>query len=78
MQTPKLDGRDRRDIMDRLKQLGITSFRLLFKGSRSRSEVVATFIAVLELCKARVIRLAGSETDCTVTPTGENGDTLPL
>ncbi len=67
-----------RDIMDRLKQLGITSFRLLFKGSRSRSEVVATFIAVLELCKARVIRLAGSETDCTVTPTGENGDTLPL
>jgi len=66
------------EILDRLKNLGITSFRLLFKGSRSRSEVVATFIAVLELCKARMIRLAGSETDCTVTPTGEGGEELSL
>ena len=40
--------------------------------------MVATFIAVLELCKARMIRLAGSETDCTVTPTGEGGETLSL
>jgi len=66
------------EILARLKSWGITSFRLLFKGSRSRSEVVATFIAVLELCKARMIRLAGSETDCTVTPSGEAGDTLSL
>ena len=29
-------------------------------------EVVATFLAVLELCKARVLHLAGSETDCIV------------
>ena len=41
-------------------------FLLLFRGSRSRSEVVATFLAVLELCKARVLHLAGSETDCIV------------
>ena len=66
------------EILGRLKEWGITSFRMLFKGSRSRSEVVATFIAVLELCKARMIHLAGSETDCTVTPTGEGGDTLTL
>ena len=66
------------DILKRLRDLGITSFRLLFKGSRSRSEVVATFIAVLELCKARMISLAGSDTDCTVTPTGEGGETLTL
>ena len=66
------------EILTRLKRLGITSFRLLFRGSRSRSEVVATFIAVLELCKARMIRLAGSASDCTVTPTGEGGDTLSL
>ena len=66
------------EILGRLKQWGITSFRTLFKGSRSRSEVVATFIAVLELCKARMIHLAGSETDCTVTPTGEGGDSLTL
>ena len=48
------------------KQGGITRFLLLFRGSRSRSEVVATFLAVLELCKARVLHLAGSETDCIV------------
>ena len=66
------------EILERLRRIGITSFRLLFRGSRSRSEVVATFIAVLELCKAKMIRLAGSDTDCTVTPTGDGGDTLSL
>ena len=55
-----------RDILQKLKEGGITRFLLLFRGSRSRSEVVATFLAVLELCKARVLHLAGSETDCTV------------
>jgi segregation and condensation protein A len=54
------------EILDRLRQFGITRFLLLFRGSRSRSEVVATFLAVLELCRERVIRLAGSDVDCTV------------
>ena len=55
-----------REILNRLKEHGITRFLLLFKGNRSRSEIVATFLAVLELCRARVVHLAGSETDCTV------------
>jgi segregation and condensation protein A len=59
-------GSKAREIVGRLRQGGITRFLLLFKGSRSRSEVVATFLAVLELCRACIIRLAGSETDCTV------------
>ena len=59
------------EILDRLSRFGVTRFRALFKGNRSRSEVVATFIAVLELCKARRLRLAGTETDCTVTCTEE-------
>jgi len=66
------------EILSRLKKLGMTSFRMLFRGSRSRSEVVATFIAVLELCKARMIHLAGSESDCTVTPAEDAGETLIL
>lgn len=65
------------EILERLRR-GITSFRLLFRGSRSRSEVVATFLAVLELCKARIIRLTGGESECTVTPTGESLDGLQL
>ena len=55
-----------REILTRLKEQAITRYILLFKGNRSRSEVVATFLAVLELCRARVLHLAGSQTDCTV------------
>lgn len=65
-----------RDILRRLKEQGITRFLLLFRGSRSRSEVVATFLAVLELCRARVLHLAGSETDCTVRQERELPDEL--
>ena len=56
-----------REILNRLKNGGITRFLLLFRGSKSRSELVATFMAVLELCRSRMIRLAGSSADCTVT-----------
>lgn len=66
--------RKARELFDRLKSGGITRFLLLFRGSRSRSEVVATFMAVLEMCRSRIIRLAGGMSDCTVTCTGEMGD----
>ena len=36
-----------------------------------RSELVATFMAVLELCRNNLIRLAGSASDCTVTCEGD-------
>ncbi len=55
------------EIIRRLKEWGMTRFQLLFRGSHSRSEVVATFIAVLELCRAKVIKLAGAAADCTVS-----------
>ena len=66
------------EILSRLKALGRASFHMLFRGSRSRSEVVATFVAVLELCKNRMIHLSGSESDCAVTPAEGAGDTLTL
>ncbi len=65
-----------REIIRRIKEGGITRFLLLFKGSRTRSEIVATFLAVLELCRARVLRLAGSETDCTVRQERELPDEM--
>ena len=61
------------EILRRLKEFGMTRFQLLFRGSRSRSEIVATFIAVLELCREKVIHLAGSDIDCTV----ECGEDVP-
>ena len=65
------------EIIHRLLKFGITRFRALFKGNRSRSEVVATFLAVLELCKAHRVRLAGTEEDCTITCTQEESENLP-
>lgn len=64
------------ELINQLLRFGVTRFRALFHSNRSRSEVVATFIAVLELCKAKRIRLAGTEADCTVTCTGAGDDDL--
>ena len=66
------------DIIRRLVKNGITRFRLLFKGARSRSEIVATFLAVLELCRANAVHIAGSETDCTVDCINEDIDAATL
>ena len=63
------------ELIQRLLHLGVARFRALFRGSRSRSEVVATFLAVLELCKDRRLRLAGTAEDCTVTCTGPGEET---
>lgn len=63
-----------RSILDRIIQFGVTRFRALFKQNRSRSEIVATFLAVLELCKANRIHLAGTAEDCTVTSTVDDAD----
>ena len=63
-----------REIFRRLKTGGITRFLLLFRGSRSRSELVATFMAVLELCRSRIIRLASGVNDCTVECDGDMPD----
>lgn len=63
-----------REIFQRLRTGGITRFLLLFRGSRSRSEIVATFMAVLELCRSHVIRLAAGVNDCTVECQSEMPD----
>ena len=55
------------EIVRRVKLAGITRFLPLFKGSRSRSELVAMFMAVLELCKKHVLRLTGGSEDCMVS-----------
>lgn len=59
------------DILRRLKDGTVTRFLQLFHGSRSRSEIVATFLAVLELCRSHVLHLTGSESECTVRQVGD-------
>ena len=54
-----------RELVRNLVLRGVQKLKSLFKGSRSRSEVVATFLAILELCKTNSVSL---EDDIT----GEN------
>lgn len=46
-----------KEIMKRLVLHGALRLRQLFRDNRSRSEIVATFLAVLELCQARSVLL---------------------
>ena len=61
-------------IIERLIKKGKAVFRSLFQGARSRSEIVATFLAVLELCKGNQVRIAGSASDCTIDYIGGKTD----
>ncbi len=45
------------EVLRRLIGHGVMRFLSLFKGSRSRSEIVATFLSVLELCRLHSVRI---------------------
>lgn len=56
------------DVLRRLIRSGVSKFQSLFRGNRSRSEIVATFLAILELCKMHSVALDTDENDqVTVT-----------
>ena len=49
------------EVLRKLISHGIARFLKLFRGDRSRSEIVATFLAVLELCRLRSVELEDDE-----------------
>ena len=55
------------ELLRQLLLRGVEKLKNLFKGNRSRSEVVATFISILEMCKTGTVILEGDVT-------GENPD----
>jgi len=56
------------EVLRRLIAKGAAKFRSLFRGSRSRSEIVATFLAILELCRLKSVRVAeDGKSDLSVT-----------
>ncbi len=65
-------------VIRRLIANGLMRFRALFRGSRSRSEIVATFLAVLELCRLRSVRIgedpAGEQSVEFLKKPDENAD----
>ena len=54
-------------VMRRLVGGGRQSMSSLFAGAKSRSELVATFLAVLELCKANRISVDTDKADAEIT-----------
>ena len=58
-------GRKTGEVLRQLVLRGMERLKNLFKGNKSRSEVVATFLAILDLCKTNAVTL---EDDVT----GEN------
>ena len=45
------------EVLRQLLLRGMERLKNLFKGNRSRSEIVATFLAILELCKTNTVSL---------------------
>ncbi len=50
-------GKKAAQLVRRLVQYGVLRLKALFRGNRSRSEIVATFLALLDLCKTNSVRL---------------------
>ena len=50
-------GKKTGEVLRHLLLRGMEKLKNLFKGNRSRSEIVATFIAILEMCKTNVVTL---------------------
>ena len=57
-------------ILEKLKIVGTMPVAELFKDNHSRPELVATFIAVLELCKIGSLLLTGSPDEMAITYSG--------
>ena len=50
-------GRKTGEVLRQLVLRGVERMRNLFRGNKSRSEVVATFLAILDLCKTNAVTL---------------------
>ena len=50
-------GRKAGEVLRQLILRGVERLKNLFKGNKSRSEVVATFLAILDLCKTNSVTL---------------------
>ena len=46
---------------------GTKKLTALYSGAKSRSELVATFLAVLELCKANRVKISGEAGSAEIT-----------
>jgi len=55
------------EILKRLIERGKQKLKSLFRGNRSRSEIVATFLSILELCKLNSVEVSNEDGEYDVT-----------
>ncbi|MBO5797194.1 MAG: segregation/condensation protein A [Clostridia bacterium] len=65
-------------VLRRLREGTTVSYRSLYEKAESRSDLVATFLAVLELIKANRIRVDGEGEDQTVQVGAVTGDVADM
>ncbi len=60
-------------LIERLRTEGSVSFTKLLAGQRQRHQIVVTFLAILEMCKLRLIGISqeGEQGDIVLTPLGD-------
>jgi segregation and condensation protein A len=69
------------EILERIKACGAMQIRDLIADAGSRSEMVAVFVAVLELCRTGVLYLVGYDEDMTLCSSGPDNtgiDEMPV
>ncbi len=75
-------SRKARELLRTLVLRGVEKLKNLFKGSKSRSEIVATFLAILDLCKTNSVSLeddASGENPnvCLLNENGQISEEVP-
>jgi segregation and condensation protein A len=59
MTTERITVKDRiNELVELLEQRGSATFEELFAGATHRSEIIVTFLAILEMVKLQLIRMA--------------------
>ena len=66
------------EILRRIRESGVLRFFQLFFGCGSRSEIVATFLAILELCRSRLLHLTGGEKEYMIHQGNAQEEPHPL
>ena len=65
-------------ILDRFRSSKKRSFSSFFEGSESRSEMVATFLALLAMVKAKRVRVDGEGENTDVTLIDGSGEGIEI
>jgi len=63
------------EVLNKLKRSGDMTIEKLFQGSKSRTELIATLVAVLELCRVGSVLITGGADDVRISYTGAGRET---